>query len=200
MIGSSNIGLDFDYFETHDFHKLTNKKPSSKAFSLLHTNICSLQANAENLEILISNLGYKFSVIAVSETWSPSRKVNQSVPEIATYQPFYGTKETTTKSGCGFCIKKGLKYKPRKDLDITFCNELNEFQSTWVEIVNDNTQPNIVLGVYYKHPRKGSNELFNNKLENTLQKIQDNNKISITCTEFNCNLLNHNHNNYVRIL
>lgn len=146
MIGSNDIDLNFDFFKTHDFHKLSNKNRGSKAFSLLylHTNIYSLQANAENLEILI-NLDYRISVNAVSEAWTPSGKVNQSVPEIATYQPLHGVKETTTKSRCRFCIKEGLKYIPRKDLDVMFCDGLNEFQSTCIEMLNDNKQCNIAL-------------------------------------------------------
>ena len=34
--------------------------------SLLHTNICSHQANIEKLEILLYDLNYKFDVIALT--------------------------------------------------------------------------------------------------------------------------------------
>ena len=41
----------FDFYATHEFHKLINKiKHNSNSFSLLHTNICSLQGNIEKLE------------------------------------------------------------------------------------------------------------------------------------------------------
>ena len=64
------IQPNFDYFRTHNFQKLTQKKQAQKSFSIIFTNICSLYANAENLEILINNLKYNFSVIALSETWT----------------------------------------------------------------------------------------------------------------------------------
>ena len=64
------IQPNFDYFRTHNFQKLTQKKQAQKSFSIIFTNICSLHANAENLEILINNLKYNFSVIALSETWT----------------------------------------------------------------------------------------------------------------------------------
>ena len=67
MINSKDIDFNFGYFETHDFHKLTKKKQRPKVFNVLYTIICSLQTNGKNLEIIISNLDYKFRVIAVSE-------------------------------------------------------------------------------------------------------------------------------------
>ena len=37
----------------------------NKTLSILHTNICSLEGNAEKLETLICNLEFNFDVIAV---------------------------------------------------------------------------------------------------------------------------------------
>ena len=63
-------------------------------------------------------------------------------------------------------MKQRLKYKTRKDREISFCNKFNEFQRTWLEVCNVNKQLNIVVGVYYKHPTKDSNDLFDIKLKN----------------------------------
>ena len=43
---------DFKYYETHQFHTMKNK--TKDTFSLLHTNICSLQYNGENLQNLLA--------------------------------------------------------------------------------------------------------------------------------------------------
>ena len=64
---------NFNYFDNHEFHKLS-KKPSfnfkvKQKIGILHTNICSISKNLENLQILTSNLDYNFDIIAVSETW-----------------------------------------------------------------------------------------------------------------------------------
>ena len=40
---------NFKFYQTHEFHKLANNLSESKAFSVFHTNICSLQANFNNL-------------------------------------------------------------------------------------------------------------------------------------------------------
>ena len=43
---------------------------------------------------------------------------------------------TTTKNGCEFYVKKGLKFKSRRELDLTYYDDENEFQSCWIEILN----------------------------------------------------------------
>ena len=90
MIDKNDIDLNFGYFDTPDFHKLPKRKWNSKVLSILHTNIYYLLKNSKNFDILISILDYKFSVNAVFNSWNPSKKDN--IPEIATYQPFYGTR------------------------------------------------------------------------------------------------------------
>ena len=100
FLESFTIQPNFDYFQTHDFHKLIQKKQAQNSCSILHTNICSLYANAEDLEMLITNLEHNFSVIALSETWTSTQVTNKRLPELRNYQPFYATQGTTTKSGC----------------------------------------------------------------------------------------------------
>ena len=102
FLESFTIQPNFDYFQTRDFHKLIQKKQAQNNFSILHTNICSLYANAEYLEMLINRLEHTFSVF---------------------------TQGTTTKSGCGFDVKKGLKFKSRRGLDLTYHDDENEIQS-----------------------------------------------------------------------
>ena len=68
---------DFDYYDLHDFHKLINKTSASKnktAFSVFHTNICSLMYNFGQLEMLLVDLDFKFDVIALTETWNSKKK------------------------------------------------------------------------------------------------------------------------------
>ena len=188
---------NFDYFQTHDFHKLIQKKQAKNSFSILHTNICSLYANGEDLEMLITNLEHNFSVIALSETWTSKQVTNKQLPEPRNYQPFCATQGTTTKSDCGFYVKRGLKFKSRKDLDLAYHGNDSEFQSCWIEILNKK-EPNTIIGVYYRHPKKNSNDIFNIKLDGTIKKIKDNNKTKIICGDFNYNFLNHEYNNRIK--
>ena len=55
------------------------KKQAQESFSIIHKFICYLYKNAENLEVLIQNLEYSFSVLALSETWT-SNQEKQTLP------------------------------------------------------------------------------------------------------------------------
>ena len=64
---------NFSYYLTHEFHKLHNKnssKTNKTKFSVLHTNICSLQGNFDNLEQLLNKIECEFDIIALTETWN----------------------------------------------------------------------------------------------------------------------------------
>ena len=82
---------------------------------------------------------FSFSVIAVSETWTPKRKIEVKPSKTQGYKNYY--------------VKEGIKFKLRKDLDIACHDTDNEFKFTWIEILNSN-KPNIIIGVYYRHPLK----------------------------------------------
>ena len=112
-------------------------------FSILHTNIYFINANSENLEILINNLEHNFDILAVSETWTPKDKqFSPKFKHITGYQKFCGTEGHTLKSGCGFYIKEGIRFTPRKNLDISFADDEKEYQSCWIKILLGK-QPNI---------------------------------------------------------
>ena len=67
---NTNLDLNFNYYDLHEFHKMSKKIDQLSSFSLMHTNISSLTANGEELEHLpTSNLDFNFDIIAVSETW-----------------------------------------------------------------------------------------------------------------------------------
>ena len=52
-----------------------------------------------------------------------------------------------TKKGCGFYVKESINFKPRKDLEITYSDEDNGFQCSWIELLNEK-RPNILVGVF----------------------------------------------------
>ena len=67
-----------------------------------------------------------------------------------------------------------------------------EFESCWVEIINDK-EPNILLGVFYRHPNKKDTK-FTHSLLATLKKIRKENKKIIISGDFNFDLLQHGKN------
>ena len=177
---------NFKHYYSHEFHQ-------TNGFSLFHTNICSLNANFENLETLISNLEFSFSVIAVSETWTPIGKSEVKARKLESYQNYHRNRGSSIKSGCDFYVKEGIKFKPRKDLDIAYHDTDNEFQSTWIDILNGN-KPNIIIGVYYRHPKKHSNNIFLENLKTTLHSLRNNNKVCLVAGDFNYDILKYEHN------
>ena len=98
-------------FFFHEFHKLSKHLYQTNDFSLFHRNICLLSANLEKLETLISNLEFSFSVIAVSETWTPKGKDEVKPRKFKGYQNYHGNRGSSIKSGCGDYVKKGIKFK-----------------------------------------------------------------------------------------
>ena len=103
------IKTKFDYFNVHEFHKLTQPLKHNKEvpFSIYHTNVQSLICNFENLEDHLIRLEFQFDLICLSETWnSNSRKAKFKPPVLNGYNTYSGKRGTTLKSGCGFYIKE----------------------------------------------------------------------------------------------
>ena len=91
---------DFKYYDTHQFHTMKDK--TKDTFSLLHTNICSLQFNGDNLQNLLASLEFKFDIVALSETWNPEYKKHTFCPPVIDgYSSFRGTTGSSLKGGCG---------------------------------------------------------------------------------------------------
>ena len=54
------VYTNFDFYSAHEFHK---SNFSSETFSIMHTNICSLEDNFDKLELLLHNLDYNLDTI-----------------------------------------------------------------------------------------------------------------------------------------
>ena len=89
---NATIKPNFKYYDIHDFHKMKDKINKPKTLSVFHSNICSLNANVENLEILLHDLDFRFDVITLTETWNPESKKEKFLPKkIDGYDPYIGT-------------------------------------------------------------------------------------------------------------
>ena len=84
--------VNFNYYETHAFHKLKNnlKLNKSENLSIFHSNISSLKGNFDKLEILLDNLEHQFDVIALTETWHMKNNVNFTPGILSGYQKYEG--------------------------------------------------------------------------------------------------------------
>ena len=180
---------DFKYYETHEFITMKNKMTNS--FSLLHTNICSLQYNGDNLEELLAKHEFKFDIIALTETWNPDYKEHTFQPPILTgYKPFKGTPGSSLKGGCGIYVNDTLKPLARPDLNIKLKDDDCELETYWTEIIMEN-QPNRLIGVVYRHPSRKNDKKTIELLNETLIKIRKENKKVLITGDFNYDLLKH---------
>ena len=129
------------YYQTRGFHKLAKKLSKRNCFSALHTNVCSLNANLVNLELLLTNLDHAFEVKSVSETWTSENNNNNNKTminhTISGYQKICGTKGSSLKTGCELFVKEDASFKERNDLRVKFIKDQNEFHSCCIEIIND---------------------------------------------------------------
>ena len=186
---------DFNYYEVDKF--ISMKARISDSFSLIHTNICSLQFNGDNLCNLLANLEHKFDVVALTETWNPEHKKHTFQPPVIDgYKPFKGTTGSSLKGGCGVYISDELKPLARPDLNVKIKNDDTEIETYWTEIIFDN-QPNRLVGVVYRHPSKRSDDKCIEIINETLTKIQKENKKVLIAGDFNYDLLKHESNSNI---
>ena len=175
--------------QLHEFHKLSKKltTPNSENFSLLHSNICSLQGNFDKLESLIDHLDYKFDVVALSETWETKGNASFTAGNLPGYQKVEGTKGSSNKGRCGFYIKNSIPYIQRKEFNTTHKSKFSEFETNWIEVIKSINQ-NIIIGVVCRHPQQKDTE-FLNYMKQTLKTIDQEKKKVILTGDFNFNLL-----------
>ena len=188
-----NFNIDFKYYTTHKFHKPSRKFNSSHLpfFSLMHTNICSLDKNFNNLEILTTSLQHKFDIIALSETCiTKNNELNCKIMALNGYQNYVGTSGKGMKGGCGFFVSNELSFIPREDLNIWHSNNNSEFEANWIEIQSQNNK-NFLIAVLYRHPRKRKDTELLEYLTNIIcNKLKKEKKTILATGDFNINLLN----------
>ena len=152
------------------------KNKTKDTFSLLHTNICSLQFNGDNLQNLLASLEHKFDIVALSETWNLEYKKHTFCPPVIEGCSSYkGTTGSSLKGGCGLYISDELKPLARPDLNVKIKDGNCEFETYWTEIIIDK-QPNRLIGVLYRHPSRKNDEKCIVSLNETLTNIRKENQ------------------------
>ena len=86
------------------------------------------------------------------------------------YQTFHDIGWQSLKSGCGFFVKDGLKYKQRTDFEMSFKDGNNEFSFAGQKQLI--TQPPILSQDAITDILKNLNGMFIEKLEDTLSKLR----------------------------
>ena len=181
---------DFRYYDNHDFHKVATKIKSTNTFSVMHSNIQSLNQNFEKIERLLDRLEFSFDIVGVTETWNEDSKSHNFTPgQLTGYQDYIGKEGSSLKGGCGLYVKRGVVFVPRADLDakVKHQNKNSEYESLWIEVVNPKGK-NTLVGICYRHPTK-KDEGYPVYLQKTLKAVNKENKEIILMGDFNYDLL-----------
>lgn len=176
---------DCNYYLENTFNRRVSEISDISNFSLFHLNIRSARKNLCQLENYLSNIAYKFSIIAISETWFKYN--DDKLYNLKGYQTECVNRSGSTGGGVSLMIQDDICYKRRED--ITGISNSCEQLFIEIEKSNLNSDKNVIVGVIYRPPSLDLNE-FNEHLNELLNKLKLENKNIYITGDFNVNLLN----------
>ena len=151
----------------------------------MHTNISSLSYNIDGLDSFILNCRKRSRIIGISECCLKANQ--QSLSNISLQNYAYEFTSTESSKGGTLIYKdQSVKFKIREDLKLY---KPKEIESTFLEII-ENTQKNVIVGCFYKHPGVAIQEFTNNFICPLLEKLLTENKEVIPMGDYNINFLN----------
>lgn len=154
------------------------KTPIAK-FTFLSVNIRSLNGNFHKLVDLINSLGFKPTVIGISETWIT--ETSQFLYKLEGYD-FLENNSNIRSGGCAIFIKSEMDFELIKDYSLNDPNT-NEL---WL-LINLSKGYKLVIGSLYRHPNYLFNE-FEKGILSTLNKLNSKKMKFIIVGDVNINL------------
>ena len=177
------------YCEVKD---ISSKVPL-QSFTILHVNIGSIKCNIDELKELLSHFKTSPDIIAVSET---KLKANEQCQAIIEGYNFIHEDTNTNAGGVGIFIKDNISYSLCNNLKMNIPN----CEDIWIKINHKNLN-NCIAGTICRHPHQIMKK-FHEKLENTIEYLNDNKDIYYVAGDLNINLLKTNSKikNYVNMI
>jgi hypothetical protein len=174
------------YLTTDAFNKITKDPHKPHHFSTLHTNIRSTKKNFDDLNILLSFLTHKFTIVALTETWLKPHNVD--LFPIDNYNHEYSIRQLKPGGGISLYIKDTIDYHIRTDLN----HSDDELDMIWLELDKrtTGTTKNILYGCIYRRPDTDI-KVFNDRLLSVMDIIRHENKFIYHVGDYNIDLLKH---------
>ena len=190
----ANIDADINYYENRQrsseywtmeqFNLSYDVDSSLQAFSILHVNARSLYKNIDKLTDITSQMNHKFSVIAVSETWTDA--TNEHTVEIEGYNKFLHSRTSGRGGGVALFIASELMCSKYSVLNDT---SHSDFESIFVKVyIQRNVS--IIVGCVYRPPGLDVNN-FNTSIDRVLTKLDRSKSKCYIVGDYNLNLLNY---------
>ena len=175
-----------DYYLEDTFNKkISTLQISGRCLSFIHTNIRSAAKNLKKFELYLNGLNFQFPIIALSESWL--REDNIERFGIPGYLSEHSIRPYRRGGGVSLLINEDIEYTIRDDL----CYQNNTLEALFIEIDKKqfNKNQNIIVGVVYRPPNTDI-KIFNDTMEQCLQKIRSENKLAYIAGDYNIDLLN----------
>ena len=172
----------------YDIKKFNSLRPDrSSSFGLLHLNIASLNAHADDLRVVLGRLKFSFDVIGISEHKIGGDSAPSNNIDLMGYSGFEFEPTGTTHGGTGFYVKNGLDYIVRNDLNL---NSPGNFEACFIEIVFLDRKK-LVVGCIYRYPLSNVSvrDFGSEHLEPILHKISGEKKECSLMGDFNIDLM-----------
>ena len=147
-------------------------------------NVCSLNKNLDDSNILHSELNVGFDILAITK----SRIKKDSSSQINLQLNNYSIKHTPTELAIGgtlLYISKKLSYQLRNDLKLY---DPRKIKSNFIEIICSKST-NMILGCIYKHPLLPTNDLTNHFVSPLLLKYETSGSINSLTDTLTSNFL-----------
>ena len=156
---------------------------SGNYFSVVHSNIRSLNANFDGLLQMLTEMNHSFSLIGLTETKYTTFQESLHSHNIPGYL-FISQPSLSNAGGTGFFVSDKLNFHVRDDLS----ESTVDYECLWIDI-QSNFKDDLICGVIYRHPNSDL-EVFVAFLNKSIDKINRENKYCIIMGDFNLHLLN----------
>ena len=151
----------------------------------MHGNIKSIPKDFQNVELFMSNLDIKFTVMAFTETWLNDENAGLYIIEGYIMETAYRT--TREGGGVSLYIAESVNNTLRTDLDVF--SEIMESRFLEIDKTSINFTRNVIIGVIYRPPNSDIN-VFISQMSRLLDTTRKDNKSCYLLGDYNINLLN----------
>ena len=181
----SNVKCNY-FIEDTFVDKFTRPGSLDRNLSMFHLNIKSLPKHHDELEMYLDSLKFPFSFIGLTETWLDEYKEN--LYDIPQYVSVTRYRKTKRGGGVSLLIRNHIPFISRNDLAYFD----SEMESVFIEIDKSvfQSSSNIIIGVVYRMP-DSSVEVFNERLSDTLNSVQKENKLFYLLGDLNIDFFKH---------
>ena len=164
------------------YYTLQNSPGIDNTFSVIHLNARSIKNKFDEIKNIVLNSNSEWDVVCISETWLKDDIIE--FYNINGYNMYATFRKRTEGGGTLIYVRNKYEVKERKDLE---CPQL---ETNYVQIQLEllSGHKSIIVGEIYRPPNY-PNAQFLEYLEQTLEVIENENKLMILAGDFNYNML-----------